>query len=454
MYDSFMQRTREDLANLQPHYPDMINEVIDLTDHNRNMIFNMSLEEATERVASGDVHAIREIEGHFAIMARHNHIVRMARSLQLPLRYFIVKKVAGPALLLAERIDQIRDWLDAHGFGDQFHPSYTRMVPAHHLTEIALVGCPDPNPVCTRFFNPTPGSDKSSDYAERYIQELSGGISKWLDFVPEHEPIGVMFSGGIDSGAVFLAVHHVMKTREMNLARLKAFTLSIDGKGNDAIQAHDFLSSLDMELFHEVIEAPRNWINLETAVKTIEDYKPLDIQSGAMTLALCRGIRERYRDFTYLIDGDGGDENMKDYPIEENPELTIKSVLSNQMLYQEGWGVDAIKHSLTFSGGLSRACTRGYAPMQHYGFRGFSPFMLPNVIEVAEGIPFIELTNWDHEKLYALKGDIVSKGIEAVTGMHMPIFEKSRFQDGAAQERAFGNSPLPYRKAFNSAFGC
>jgi asparagine synthase (glutamine-hydrolysing) len=209
-----------------------------------------------------------------------------------------------------------------------------------------------------------------------------------------------------------------------------------------------------MELFHEVIEAPRNWINLETAVKTIEDYKPLDIQSGAMTLALCRGIRERYRDFTYLIDGDGGDENMKDYPIEDNPELTIKSVLSNQMLYQEGWGVDAIKHSLTFSGGLSRACTRGYAPMQHYGFRGFSPFMLPNVIEVAEGIPFIELTDWDHEKLYALKGDIVSKGIEAVTGMHMPIFEKSRFQDGAAQERAFGNSPLPYRKAFNSAFGC
>ena len=40
-----------------------------------------------------------------------------------------------------------------------------------------------------------------------------------------------------------------------------------------------------------------------------------------------------------LIDGDGGDENLKDYPIEENPELTIKSVLHNQMLYHEGWGV-------------------------------------------------------------------------------------------------------------------
>jgi len=449
-----MQRTREDLATLQPHYPDMINEVIDLTDHSRNLIFNMSLDEATAIVASGDTEKITTIDGHFAIMARHGHIVRMARSLQLPMRYFIVKKVAGPALLIAERIDQIQEWLESQGFGDQFHPSYTRMVPAHHLTEIALVGCPDPNPVFTRFFNPCPGSGRDTNYAKQYIQELTSSISKWLDIIPEHEPIGVMFSGGIDSGAVFLATHHVMKTRGMNLARLKAFTLSVDGEGEDAKQAHDFLSQLDLELFHEVITAPGNWINLEDAVQTIEDYKPLDIQAGAMTLALCRGIREQYPDFTYLIDGDGGDENLKDYPIEENPELTIKSVLSNQMLYQEGWGVDAIKHSLTFSGGLSRACTRGYAPMNKYKFRGFSPFMLTNVIEIAEGIPFIELTDWDHEKLYALKGNIVSKGIEAVTGVHMPVFEKRRFQDGAAKKRAFGNSPMPYRKAFHSAFDC
>jgi len=448
-----MQRTREDLASLQPHYPDMINEVIDLTRHDRNMIFNMSLEEATQRVASGDVNSIREIDGHFAIMARSNHIVRMARSLQLPLRYFIVKKIAGPALLVAERIDQIREWLVSQGFGDQFHPSYTRMVPAHHLTEIALVGCPDPNPVCTRFFDPA-RNVQENNYAKKYIAELSESISNWLDSIPEHEPIGVMFSGGIDSGAVFLVTHHIMKTRGMNLARLKAFTLNIDNNGNDAKQAHDFLSSLDMELFHEVVEVPGSWVNLQEAVVTIEDYKPLDIQAGAMTLALCRGIRKRYPNFTYLIDGDGGDENMKDYPIEENPELTIKSVLSNQMLYQEGWGVDAIKHSLTFSGGLSRACTRGYAPMQKYGFKGFSPFMLPNVIEIAEGIPFIELTRWNHEKLYALKGQIVSEGIDAITGMHMPIFEKCRFQDGAANERAFGNSPAPYRKAFHNAFEC
>ncbi|MDP7009028.1 MAG: asparagine synthase-related protein, partial [Phycisphaerales bacterium] len=270
-----MQRTREDLVNLKPHYPDMINEVIDLTDQSRNMIFNYSLEEATEIVAGGNPEKIATIDGHFAIMARKGHIIRMARSLQLPMRYFIVKKVAGPALLIAERIDQIRGWLEENGFGNQFHPSYTRMVPAHHLTEIALVGCPDPNPVSTRFFNP-PRNAPTENFAERYIDELVISVSKWLDQIPEHEPIGVLFSGGIDSGAVFLATHHTMKSRGMNLARLKAFTLTIDGEGEDAKQAHDFLSQLDLELFHEVIDTPGSWVNLQDAVKTIEDYKPLD----------------------------------------------------------------------------------------------------------------------------------------------------------------------------------
>lgn len=441
---------------LTPRYPNMIHEVIDLTDQTRNIIFNMSIEEATAIVSEGDPAKIAAIEGHFAITGRKGHIVRMARSLQLPMRYFIVKKVAGPALLIAERIDQIKQWLDEQGFGDQFHPSYSRMVPAHHLTEIALIGCPDPNPIYTRFFAPTRESQpKNLDaIGASYIGELVNGISNWLNHIPEDSPVGVLFSGGIDSGAVFLATHHVMQQRGMNLARLKAFTLSVEGAGEDVIQAREFLSSLDLELFHEVITAPESWINLQDAVKRIEDYKPLDIQAGAMTLALCRGIREQYSDWTYLIDGDGGDENLKDYPIEENPELTIKSVLNNLMLYQEGWGVDAIKHSLTFSGGLSRGCTRGYASTAAFGFRGFSPFMLPRVIEIAEGIPFIDLTDWEHEKLYALKGEVVSRGVESVTGMIMPIFEKRRFQHGAVGDRTLDDEPSQYRKAFHAAFNC
>ena len=150
-----------------------------------------------------------------------------------------------------------------------------------------------------------------------------------------------------------------------------------------------------------------------------------------MALALCRGIRARYPAWRHLADGDGGDENLKDYPIEENPELTIRSVVDNLMLYQEGWGVGRIKHSLTYSGGLSRSYVRTYAPARRYGFDGFSPLAQPGVLEVAEGIPFAALTGYDVPTLYSLKGEIVRRGVRAVTHFTMPVFPKRRFQHGA-----------------------
>lgn len=175
-----------------------------------------------------------------------------------------------------------------------------------------------------------------------------------------------------------------------------------------------------------------------------------------MSLALCRGIRRRYPAWRMLLDGDGGDENLKDYPIEDNPELTIRSVLNNSMLYQEGWGVHAIKHSLTYSGGLSRSYTRTYAPASSEGFDGFSPFTQPEVIRIAESIPFIELTAWQHDELYALKGRLVSAGVRAVTGVEMPVFDKCRFQHGVAPapelDGVFPDDPLAYRRAYHALY--
>ena len=189
----------------------------------------------------------------------------------------------------------------------------------------------------------------------------------------------------------------------------------------------------------------------------LEDYKPVDVECASMGLTLCGGIRARYPDWKYLIDGDGGDENLKDYPIEENPELTIRSVVSNLLLYQEGWGVGRIKHSLTYSGGLSRSYTRTYAPASRFGFEGFSPYTRPNVIGVAEAIPFAALTGMSVEKLYALKGEIVSRGVRAITGFDMPVFPKRRFQHGAVPEEKLRlRLPLQeveYRRQFSSIYG-
>jgi asparagine synthase (glutamine-hydrolysing) len=436
----------------------ILHEVFDLTDPSSNIIFNMSLEEARGRVESGDIERVREIEGDFALVARQGDIVRMARSLQVPMRYFIVKQSEGPALLVAHRIDAIKRWLDQRGLGDQFHPTYTRMVPAHHITELALLGCPDPNPTYHRFFAPSRETlpEDLTAIGERYIGALAGEVRKWLRDLPEDEPIGVSFSGGIDSGAVFLVLYHQMCELGLNLGRLKAFTLSMGSDGDDLQQARRFLTDLDLQVFHEPVEVSVDYLDLQQAIRVIEDYKPLDIQSGAMALALCRAIRERYPSWRYLIDGDGGNENLKDYPIEENPELTIRSVLNNRMLYHEGWGVDSIKHSLTYTGGLSRGCTRSFAPARHYGFRVFSPFTFPNVVEVSEGIPFIALTKWDHDRLYRLKGEVVARGIRAITGFEMPTFEKRRFQHGVASEGVLGDrlllNPSTYRSVFQSIY--
>ncbi len=278
-----------------------------------------------------------------------------------------------------------------------------------------------------------------------YISALADEISRWLRTIPDKEPIGVCFSGGIDSGSVFLTTYYVMRKLGMNPARLKAFVLDL-GDGPDVDQAHTFLDRLGLSLFLEPIESSPSALNVAETIRVTEDYKPLDIQSATMAMALCRGIRERYPDWRYLIDGDGGDENLKDYPIEENPELTIRSVINNPMLYQEGWGVGKIKHSLTYSGGLSRSYTRTYAPAHHFGFTGFSPYTRPSVIAVAEAIPFIDLTKYDVSRLYELKGEIVSRGVAAVTGLQMPVFPKRRFQHGALPAEPC-NARLPYREA-------
>lgn len=438
------------------HY---VTNVTDLTNPEKNVIYNMTHGEAVECVRSGDAEKVRRIDGQFSLVSVDGKTIRMARSLGRPMRYFIAKRPGGPELVIAERIDTIYDYLKRENLDHQFHPSYTRMIPAHYITTIELLGCPDPNPVYTRFFRP--GRNRlttldPSGIGKMYIGTIYEEIRKWLSNRANDGPLGVTFSAGIDSGAVFILTYKALLELGQSPSRLKAFTLSVEGGGEDLVQSQQFLKDLGLDLFLEVIEAEYKDISWKHAVKVVEDYKPLDIESATMNLALMQGIRNRYPGWKYIIAGEGGNENLKDYPIEENPELTIKSVLNNLMLYHEGWGVDSIKHSLTYSGGLSRGIMRSYATGDVLGFETFSPYTLPNVIEVSEGIPFIDFTGWDHKKLYDLKGEIVSKGVKAITGYEMPVFPKRRFQHGVATESAFEKlfpeKEIAYRKEFLASY--
>src|SRR6516164_8692691 len=135
-----------------------ISRVVDLLDPSLNTFTNVTLDDARGRVLAGDPAAVRAIDGSFALVASEGITVRLARSMDRPMRYFLAKRHEGPALYVADRIDTLHRALAEAGLADQFHPSYTRMVPAHYLVDLALVGCPDPSPTCTRFLSPERGT--------------------------------------------------------------------------------------------------------------------------------------------------------------------------------------------------------------------------------------------------------------------------------------------------------
>jgi asparagine synthase (glutamine-hydrolysing) len=116
-----------------------LERIVDLLDPRLNQIHNMSVDEARHRVLAGEAGGVRAIDGSFALIAVDGVTVRMARSLDRPMRYFLAKRREGPALFVSDRIDTLQRALGAEGLAGQFHPSYTRMIPAHHVVQHALL---------------------------------------------------------------------------------------------------------------------------------------------------------------------------------------------------------------------------------------------------------------------------------------------------------------------------
>src|SRR6188768_3988719 len=110
-----------------------IERVVDLLDPRLTRLYNADADDARRRVMSGDAAGVRALDGSFAIVTLDGITVRMARSMDRPMRYFLAKRHEGPALVVSDRIDRINEWLKTKGFEGQFHPSYTRMVPAHYV---------------------------------------------------------------------------------------------------------------------------------------------------------------------------------------------------------------------------------------------------------------------------------------------------------------------------------
>ena len=392
---------------------------------------DLTAPQIADAVQTADIPTLRDSHGHFAAVARDGQTVRLARTLGLPLRYFVAKMFHGPFLIAADRIDTLFAWCQEQKIGWQFDPLYTRMVPAHYLIEMDQIGCPDPAPRYRRFFAPpiAQGPNDVGAAGQAYVAGALDALTRWLGAIPEGEPIGLAFSGGVDSTSVFLLARHALQQMGRNPDAVRAFTLDLGG-GRDAAQAESVVQELGLRDQWEVVSVAAESVNLEDAIGVIEDYHPLDVECAAVSLCLLRGLRERYPTLRRLLDGDGGDENLKSYPLEDS-DLTLSSVLRNPLLYQEGWGVENFKHSLTYSGGLSRSYVRTYAPAQRYGFDAFSPYTDRAALAAALAIPFETVLGGSVERLYSLKADVVRAGVRSVTGIEMPTPPKRRFQDGA-----------------------
>jgi asparagine synthase (glutamine-hydrolysing) len=426
-----------------------IDRLIDLTGSRTVALTGASEEDVVAAVGRCDAAALHGTDGHFAVTARDGRTVRLARTIGIPLRYFVAKLYHGPFLVVAERMDQIFAWCRDERIAWQFDPAYTRMVPAHHIVELDQVGCPDPSPRYHRFFDP-PVALGPADIAETgaaYIASAYQSVTRWLQTVPHEEPVAVAFSGGVDSTAVLLLAIRASETLGRNPALVRAFTLDLGG-GRDAAQAERAVRQLGLESQWERIAAPPGDEDLEAAIRVIEDYHPLDVECAATSMCLLRGVRERYPRLRYLLDGDGGDENLKSYPLDDS-DLTLSSILRNPLLYQEGWGVDAIKHSLAYSGGLSRSYVRTSAPAAALGFTAFSPFTTRSVIAAAVAVPFEQVLNGDAGRLTTLKQDVVHAGISSILGLDMPVNPKRRFQDGAGAAPRERVSKAWCRRTFN-----
>jgi len=408
-----------------------VERLIDLTGFQASADAAPARDQLLAAIHAGDTATLAATGGQFAGAMRDGQTVRLARTIGMPLRYFVAKMYHGPFLVVADRMDRIFEWCESQRIGWQFEPSYTRMIPAHYLVELDQVGCPDPMPRYRRFFEPpvATGPGDVDAIGASYVRAAFDALTQWMAAVPAGAPIAVAFSGGVDSTSVWLLARHAAAALGRDPDTIRAFTLDFGG-GTDAAQAEDVARTLGLEATWERVAVPASAYDLHDAIATIEDYHPLDVECAAAALCLLRGIRERYPSLRYLVDGDGSDENMKAYPLEDS-DLTLSSLLRNPLLYQEGWGIDAIKHSLVYSGGLSRGYARTYAPAARYGFTAFSPYAERAAIATAVAVPFETVLGGDPARLGTLKQDVVRAGVRAVTGVDMPVRAKRRFQDGA-----------------------
>ena len=84
-----------------------VDRLIDLTGFHASGLTGAGEADIVDAVRRGDTDRLAATDGHFAAVARDGKTVRLARTIGLPLRYFVAKMYHGPFLVVADRIDAV-----------------------------------------------------------------------------------------------------------------------------------------------------------------------------------------------------------------------------------------------------------------------------------------------------------------------------------------------------------
>ena len=236
-----------------------IARLVDLVDPGRQQILNLSVDEARGRLLDDDPAAVLGIHGSFALAARDVERCAWRAASTGRCATSWPRRRDGPCWSSPSASTRSARCLEAEGYGGQFHPTYTRMVPAHHVTRVGWSAAP------TR----TPSTGASSirraaccpptgDEIGRALRGRALRRGPRLDRALARARADRRAASPAASTAArsCSALYRALLDSGQSAARLKAFTLAVDGGGEDLAQARAFLRRLELELLGETIEVP------------------------------------------------------------------------------------------------------------------------------------------------------------------------------------------------------
>ena len=201
----------------------------------------VTLEDAQQRLRDADPLAVLDLEGSFALVAQQDEKVYPGAQPR-PAAAVLPRQGRGrprPHRRRAHRPDRGRALQPRDG-ATSSTPATRGWCPPTTSPPSASSAAPTPTRSTGASSSRTRGTlppDLDLHRPPNTSRPSTTSRRRWLARQDATAPIGVAFSGGIDSGAVLLCLNRALLDAGQSPARLKAFTLSIDGAGDDANQA-------------------------------------------------------------------------------------------------------------------------------------------------------------------------------------------------------------------------